>query len=310
MITVPLKDSASVVDTVQRTASGELTVQNEGQSATPRQPGLCSLLRIHPVDLGQPQIKLDRSETVFGRVGELDVTLDDRSVSRRHAAIERVGSLYIITDLGSTNGTFVNGERVDTQTLRCGDRVRLGDQIFKFLEADGIEAQYHSLMLDSVSRDPLTGAFNKRYFTEILDRLAGDAKSAEPLSLILLDVDHFKSVNDTHGHLVGDDVLKELVRRLTETLRSEEILARFGGEEFAILLPAASNAASTAERCRTAICMAPFETQIGQLAVTISLGVATRTPAFSSAELIGASDAALYQAKANGRNRVCFEESE
>lgn len=308
MITVSIEDILKETGADRFGKSTERRVPNETDTLDAPGSGECCLLRIHPLELENAQYEFGTGEIVFGRDTSADVVIDDRSVSRRHASVDRIGELYVLTDLGSTNGTFVNGKRVDMQPLHAGDRVRIGDQIFKFMERDGIEAQYHNLVLDNMSRDPLTGAYNKRYFSEVLERqINTSARDQTPVSLVMLDIDHFKTVNDTHGHLAGDDVLKELVRRLTEALRGEEVFARYGGEEFVILAGDASGAAVVAERCRHIVAAAPFDTSAGSLPITISLGVATRSGEFFDTDLIAASDVQLYEAKRDGRNRVCVE---
>lgn len=308
MITVSLDELLTDTVSSSAQATAELTLRSNGASEVQERPSLCCLLRIHPLDLDDCRVDLQSGETVFGREDSADITLEDRSVSRKHAVIERLSSLYVINDLGSTNGTYVNGKRVDSQPLQCGDRVRLGDQIFKFLEVDGVEAQYHALMHDNVSRDGLTGAFNKRYFTDALERrVTASARNQCPVGLILIDIDFFKLVNDTHGHLAGDDVLKELVRRLTETLSAEEVVARYGGEEFAILVHDPQSAAAVAERCRTITDSTPFETTAGKLNISMSAGVAVRRGELTPSDLVAAADAKLYEAKRGGRNQVCVD---
>ncbi|MCA9059916.1 MAG: GGDEF domain-containing protein, partial [Planctomycetaceae bacterium] len=174
-----------------------------------------------------------------------------------------------------------------------------------------IEAQYDEAVYSMMTRDGLTGTLNKRSFLEIIERefqRATHRKTA--LSLLLFDIDHFKSVNDTHGHLAGDEVLKEVGRRISQSIAQHDVFARYGGEEFAILLPDASRTecVETAERCRTAIEEKPFATSAGDLPVSISVGVADMSGIAGGTEpasLIRAADEKLYEAKRSGRNRVC-----
>jgi diguanylate cyclase (GGDEF)-like protein len=156
----------------------------------------------------------------------------------------------------------------------------------------------------------LTGTMNKRYFLETLNRsIATSLRQKHPLTVVMLDVDHFKAVNDTYGHLVGDEVLREFGRRVGQASREDDLLARYGGEEFCLLLSATgpSEAFDVAERCRSAICQTPFETTAGPLTITASFGFATLDAARSETglELIHRADEKLYEAKRQGRNRVC-----
>ncbi|QDV69850.1 Response regulator PleD [Rosistilla carotiformis] len=266
------------------------------------------LVQIHPLDLDRGPIEI--SETILiGRDANCCLHLPDNSVSRRHAEIEKQDDVYTIRDLESTNGVVINGMPITEHVLQTGDRIQLGSRIFRFLADHDLEAQYHETVYAMMTRDGLTGVFNKRYLLESLDReVARCRRYQRPIAVILLDVDHFKLINDTYGHLAGDEVLQQLSMRLEHVLRSDEILARFGGEEFAIVIVESDRAKAldVAERCRKACAEAAFETSAGLLEVTISLGVSA--PAVDEIEtqsaLLDAADKFLYQAKENGRNQV------
>ncbi|QDV58232.1 diguanylate cyclase [Rosistilla oblonga] len=266
------------------------------------------LVQIHPLDLDRGPIEI--METIqIGRDSHCSLRLPDHSVSRRHAEIVKQGDHYTIRDLGSTNGVIINGQAVQSHELQTGDRIQLGSRIFRFLADHDLEAQYHETVYSMMTRDGLTGVFNKRYLLESLDReVARCRRYKRPIAVILLDIDHFKSINDTHGHLAGDEVLQQISSRLGDVLRSDEILARFGGEEFAIVIVESNrkNALDVAERCRKACAKEAFKTSAGLLEVTISLGVAA--PAVDEIEtraaLLDAADKYLYQAKHAGRNQV------
>jgi two-component system cell cycle response regulator len=145
--------------------------------------------------------------------------LDDDSVSRRHASLEQVAGAYILTDRGSTNGTYVNDERIEQRKLRTGDRLRFGNQIVKFLATDHVEVEYHETVYKIMTTDGLTQAYNRRYFLEVIEREFYRAKrTGRPLSVLMVDVDLFKKINDTYGHLAGDEVLGELCRRINGVL--------------------------------------------------------------------------------------------
>ncbi len=267
------------------------------------------LVQVHPLDLECNRIALNKQTVVLGRSEKCQVVLDDDSVSRQHARIDVTPEGYTIQDMGSTNGVLVNDQLVESQILRTGDRIQLGQRIFRFLADTDVEAQYHETVYSMMTRDGLTSAFNKRYLLECLDReVARAQRAARTLAVILLDIDHFKSINDTHGHLVGDEVLRELALRLSGLLSGDEVFARFGGEEFAIIDGEASHesACHLAELCRQEIASRPFETADGPLEVTISLGVAAPDPRSiqSRDAILTLADERLYEAKRLGRNRV------
>ncbi|MDX1948857.1 MAG: diguanylate cyclase [Pirellulaceae bacterium] len=266
------------------------------------------LVRIHPAaGLGQI-LELDQPELVLGRDEACDIQLVDDSVSRRHARIESTEEGSVISDLGSTNGTYINDERVSERKLAPGDRLRLGNQIFRFLGADGIEAEYHEAVYRMMTTDGLTQVYNKRYLLDVIEReLARAARTGRPLAVLMFDVDRFKSINDTHGHLAGDEVLSELCRRARGLVRQEEVLARYGGEEFVVLMPDTNReqGRAAAERLRGVIAERPFRTERVEIPVTVSIGVAaTGDRPLTAALLLDQADEQLYAAKRGGRNRV------
>jgi diguanylate cyclase (GGDEF)-like protein len=269
------------------------------------------LLQIHPLQISGHLVELTEAQTTVGRDASCGCSIPDASVSRQHALIEQTDNGYQVTDLGSTNGTSVNERRITSAVLQPGDRIQFGSYIFKFLSTNHIEMQYHEAVYSMMTRDGLTGTLNKRSFLDIIGREFQRAAHRDTsLSLLLFDIDHFKSVNDTYGHLAGDEVLQEVGRRISQVIAEHDVFARYGGEEFAILLPDVSVAECTqvAERCRAAIEAAPFATSAGDLPVTISVGVADMTGLAGKADasqLIQAADEQLYAAKRGGRNRVC-----
>lgn len=278
---------------------------------TPTEAGVGCLLQIHPLDICGNLVQLVQNETTVGREARCGLHIPDSSVSRSHAIIARTGNEYRVTDLGSTNGTCVNEQRIESAILEPGDRIQFGSFIFKFLSTNHIELQYHEAVYSMMTRDGLTGTLNKRSFLEILHReFCRAAHRSTPLSLILFDIDHFKSVNDTWGHMAGDEVLQEMGRRVQSVLAEHDVFARYGGEEFAILLPdvVVSEATEIAERCRHHVEATPFTTSAGPLEVTISAGAADMsrvTDLQTESQLIQLADQQLYAAKRGGRNRVC-----
>ncbi len=257
-------------------------------------------------DLGR-RFELSNTGMVIGRGGDTDLLVDKDSVSRRHAKIERRGNRWGIVDLGSTNGTYVNDAPVSDRLLDDGDLVKIGAAIFKFLTGGNVESAYHEEIYQMTIVDGLTRAYNKRYFTEQLEReLARLARHRRSLSLVMFDIDHFKRINDNHGHLTGDHVLKELASRVRSRVRREEIFSRYGGEEFVVLLPEASrdNALEFAEQIRRLIEKDPFAFEGDVIPVTISCGVATVEEEMPAEAFIKLADDNLYRAKRAGRNRV------
>jgi two-component system, cell cycle response regulator len=267
------------------------------------------LVRLYPVDVGEGIITLPSSRITIGRDAECGVVLDDPDVSRKHASIEIEGGRYVVRDLGSTNGTAVNDRRVKEQPLTSGDRVRVGKTIFKFLRGYDVEKQYYETIYSMMITDALTGVPNKRFFQEALDReFARSRRHHRPLSLGVLDLDHFKKVNDTYGHLGGDVVLREVCTRVRKVIRKDEVFARWGGEEFVMLLPESTLAQATqfAERIRQIIAAEPVRLETLSIPVTVSIGLAHTngsTPATPEL-LVAQADAKLYDAKKSGRNRV------
>jgi two-component system, cell cycle response regulator len=271
--------------------------------------GEACLVLIYPpgADMGK-RFPLDKREVVLGRGADCDVVVDRDSVSRRHARLFREGSAWVVEDLQSTNGSYVNDVPVQRSPLRDNDFLKIGAAIFKFLSGSGIEASYYEEIYRMTIIDGLTGAHNKRYFIEFLEReIARCARYGRPLSLLLFDIDHFKQINDTHGHLTGDYVLKEMSRRLLGRIRKEELMARYGGEEFAVVLPETGHESAMyfGEQIRQIVCSEPFDYESDRLNISISVGVYTLNG--ESAEPVGfikRADENLYRAKRMGRNRV------
>ena len=266
------------------------------------------LVVIYGQDLGK-KYNLDQPSLIVGRSSKCDVQVDQESVSRNHAKIINTGKTIILRDLGSTNGTYVNDELIDEYVLQDGDLVKIGRTIFKFLAGSNIENAYHEEIYRLTTVDGLTQIFNKRYFLETLEREISRAhRYHRDLSLILFDIDHFKEVNDTFGHLAGDSVLKQMAAVLKHRIRREDIISRYGGEEFAIILPEISgaNAALFAEKIRKLVEKTTFKFEDTKIPVTVSVGVATMDETVQDVTaFLHLVDRKLYQAKAEGRNRVC-----
>jgi two-component system cell cycle response regulator len=268
------------------------------------------------------------SEIIIGRDENATLRLaEDEGVSRRHARVTPLVDAALLADLGSANGTFVDGERVQERVLKEGMKIRVGQTtVLKFARYDALEEAAQRQLLESALRDGLTRAFNRRYFVQ---RLAAEVRFAErheqPLALLMLDLDHFKALNDRHGHMAGDEVLRALVGVLNDTLRAEDVLARYGGEEFAVLARGIhlDSARALAERLRRVVEAMKLSKDGTPLPITVSIGIsvfpssggdgggdaAAALDEGASAEQLGRklielADAALYRAKRAGRNRV------
>lgn len=254
--------------------------------------------------------ELKEGETILGRAPEVDIAINDNRISRQHVAIQVQPGGTTLTDLGSTNGTFVNGRRVQNHLLKDGDKVQISSTtLFKFAYQDNLENIFHQELYKMAVLDAVTGVFNKRYFLDRLTEEFSHSKRAGlPLVLIMIDVDHFKKVNDTHGHLAGDCVLAHLAGAIKKMVRVSDILARYGGEEFALILRNTDEQGGSqmAERIRRNVEQNPAQFESASIPVTISLGVAALNEGeYTSPELfLEAADQYLYQSKEAGRNRV------
>ena len=253
-------------------------------------------------------------ELTIGRRDDADILLGDDGVSRRHATIQVNGAEAIVRDLGSANGTYVDGARVQEALLHNGSRLHVGLQtVLKFIWTDDLEADYQRKLVEGALQDPLTGLFNRRLLEDRLgSELAAARRHGRLVSVLMVDIDHFKAVNDTHGHLGGDEALRMVARTLRATIRKEDFLARFGGEEFVVIAreTGLEGALLLGERIRSAVERSRCVWQDVELKVTVSVGVTVSAPATqyvpgeTERSLIDASDRALYQAKQTGRNRV------
>ena len=252
--------------------------------------------------------------TVVGRGKEVQVRIDDAGASREHARfLETEDGKYVVEDMGSTNGTFVDGKRIERAELLSGDRIHIGPNVVISFAIVAAQAEHvaHQLYESSV-RDPLTRVHNRRYLVERLaSEFAYATRHKTQLAIIMFDLDLFKRVNDTHGHLAGDDVLREVAALVQRLVRAEDVFARFGGEEFVLLVRGIEhpNVGRFAERVRSAVERLEVAFEEMLLRVTVSLGYASITELpdaqRDSDGLLGLADDRLYKAKTAGRNRVC-----
>lgn len=267
------------------------------------------LVVMRGLDVGHV-IKLDRPVVVVGRDESCDVVLSDEGISRRHARFIKQGEQYIIEDLGSTNGVYVNGTQIDVSMLKEGDKILLGRfTVLKYTRQDELELEYQRKIHESASVDGLTGALNRRSLeTRLESEWSFARRHGTDLSVIMLDVDHFKKVNDTHGHAVGDEVLKAIAQTVKETIRMEDVFGRYGGEEFVLVVRGVGHdgALGLAQRLRVMIELLRLQANGHAVPVTISAGVSTCTPEqpLTPESLVKLADERLYRAKETGRNRV------
>lgn len=292
-------------DTTQRT----LFSPGPGHPA----PRSACVVVIHGEGLGK-RVDIHDNPILIGRVQDADLLIEHKSVSRQHCRIWRDGGRCQIEDLGATNPTRVNDLRLEQAAILAdGDRITVGESILKFISQDSVEASYHEEIYQLAVHDPLTELYNRRHFCEVADKeIARATRHERPLALCILDVDLFKPVNDRYGHIAGDDVLRTIGLALRDHARGDDVAARIGGEEFALLLPETScaEAEQSAERLRALIESMTFTLGGEPQKITISIGIACLTPDRATRGLLMASaDAALYRAKREGRNRVCVEDT-
>ncbi|MBP6830814.1 MAG: diguanylate cyclase [Deltaproteobacteria bacterium] len=260
------------------------------------------------------RISLTAAPLCIGRSAESDLQLEEESVSRNHCRIDPtigaggVPESWSVSDLGSTNGTYVNERGVESAVLNHGDHLQIGRNILKFLVSGHIESAYHEEIYRLVTTDGLTNLPNRRAFEDAMQReFSRSTRYVRPLSLLVIDIDHFKKINDVHGHLAGDAALRQFATLLKANLRRDDFAGRMGGEEFAVLLPEIDDAGArlTAEKLRLLTARHRFVFEEAVMPLTISVGVATRTPSDQDPmEIYRRGDELLFAAKRTGRNRV------
>jgi len=276
---------------------------------TPEQRDRALLVRTDAQNAGQV-LKLDGPRYGLGRHPDNQACIDDDGISRYHARITVEADKYWVEDLGSSNGTYINGRRVTSCELNNGDTLNLGPRVsFRFSSATAHEERVLKQLYESSVRDPLTGAFNRHYFSsQLSSEVAYAARHETPLSVILLDIDFFKKVNDTQGHLGGDAALVHLTNVFAKGLRTEDLLSRYGGEEFVILLRGTpvERAFAVADRLRVSLETQPVVHGDASFRVTASFGCASLTCCAAALPevLLETADRRLYRAKDTGRNRV------
>jgi len=267
------------------------------------------LVRLNGAQIGHVT-RLPQTPSRVGRGQDCDVWVNDDGISRKHARLVPQGRGYLVEDTGSANGTFVAGQRIRRHVLQDGDLLQFGPSaVFRYAITDASQEALLRQLFEASVTDALTGARNRESFDmQLRSELSYARRHKSDVSLILFDVDHFKKVNDTYGHPVGDKVLIELSRTVAMALRSEDVFARYGGEEFAIVLRGidAGGALAVGERVRQTVERLRIQTPKGLLHVTVSVGAASLGSSYETTpeDLISVADARLYAAKHQGRNRV------
>lgn len=277
-------------------------------SATPGQACLVVLHAGLQSDIGRRYV-FEKTSLTIGRGRDNDIVLMSDAVSRRHTKLELRDNDAFVADMNSTNGTYVNddGRLTDERRLNRGDLLKVGDTIFKYLSGVDVEAQYHDMIFRMAVTDGLTNLCNRQQLDKLLsEEIQRCERNPRPLAVLLMDIDHFKKINDVYGHLAGDSVLRGLASAMTKRMRPSDRLGRYGGEEFCVILPDTSleGAVSFAEGLRALAETCVFAADERQIKVTISIGVAEWTTAMMLTDVYRAADQKLYVAKGNGRNRV------
>ncbi|HMG37376.1 MAG TPA: GGDEF domain-containing protein [Blastocatellia bacterium] len=268
-------------------------------------------------------IKVEKEQTLIGRGSQADLVLRDEIASRLHVEILRLDQAtcveYYISDLGSTNGTYLNGARLTAQQLlEDGDRVKVGNHVIKFAMLDEFEADFQERLHKMTQYDDLTGLRSRRSLFADLDRLINRAASTaetEEVSVLMMDLDHFKRVNDGRGHLVGSYTIRDVGQIISEIVGSVEKAARYGGEEYMAYVEGQNNGFKVAEAIRARVESNAFHASATDptltMLITISLGVASfPRDGLTALELVQKADQALYRAKLSGRNRTCVFDPE
>ena len=267
------------------------------------------LVRVRGAELGRVTL-LSPERVRVGRSQDSELWLSDDGVSRRHATLVREGAHYLVEDEGSANGTFVAGVKITRHELRDGDVIQFGPTaVFRYTLSDESQETLLRQLYDASVTDALTGAHNREHFdTQLRAELSYARRHNTDVSLVIFDADHFKKVNDTYGHQIGDAVLMQIANVVRGTVRSEDVFARYGGEEFALVLRGidVEGSGAVADRLRERIAALKIPTDRGPISVTVSAGCASlsATEDKTPEGLITVADRRLYGAKHAGRNRV------
>ena len=257
-------------------------------------------------------VAIGGAPVTIGRGNDADLVLDETGVSRLHARVVRTsGGGFYVEDLRSMNGTFVGATRVDFAPLGGGELLQLGPHLrMRFAIVDAVDEALSRQLYESSVRDPLTHVFNRRYLTDrLLAEVARARRAGGDVTMLMIDVDGLKTVNDSFGHLAGDRLLSTVAARIRRTLRVEDVLARYGGDEFVVIAVGTERAAAEqlAERVRRAVEALRMRARGHEVRVTTSIGVASLAELAANTEpaaLLALADSRMYGAKMSGRNKV------
>lgn len=253
---------------------------------------------------------LEGDELVAGRSQECQIWIEDSGISRRHFRILRKDGVCTIIDLDSTNGTYVNNKRITSASLVKGDKIQISkDTIIQFDFFDETRRISEQRRYEMGVKDPATNTYNKSYFLQRFnEEFSFASRQGLPLSLLMFDIDHFKLINDTYGHLAGDQVLQEVCEMIAAMIRQDDVFCRYGGEEFVIIMrnTICQDAVNLAERIRIKVASTPVTFDGQSIKVTVSLGVASldQQNYRDYIALVADADRYLYRSKGSGRNRV------
>ena len=286
------------------------TVEREFDDSVLRPSGhrASVLVVLRGEELGKRYLLNEPSLTVGRDPRRAQIVIADDSVSGRHARIDRhpTTGRYAICDLGSRNGLVVNGERTEFAELTEGDKIAVGGTILKFTSQDELEDKFHVQLDELMNRDSLTGLPVKRLLDAELRKVFRQAADA-PLSVLMLDLDELKAINDRHGHQMGARCIEEVGRIVGETVGAGGMASRFGGDEFIAFVRGCSlpQAVALGERIRERVEAHPVVLGDATVYTTLSCGAAERgADVQTPEELVRRADDALYRAKRAGRNRV------
>ena len=303
-------------ETIFITSSNDQATKKQNCQATKKQSWIACLVIIRGANAGD-RVLLNKDEITIGRTTDMDLCLEQVRVSRIHAVIQRVNEQqFMLIDNNSTNGTLVNSTAIKKVLLKDQDIITIADSSLKFMSSDNPEQLYYDELYRKIHMDRVLGIFNKQHFLTKLDEEIRNCRRYDnELSLILFDVDHFKRFNDTHGHLAGDRALVQLAGLVKRYIRDTDILCRYGGEEFGIIMPHTNlqEAYIVAEHTRALVAKIPVNHDNIKIAITISLGITSfktdSTRPYTKDLMIAQADKALYQAKQNGRNKAVLSSS-
>jgi diguanylate cyclase (GGDEF)-like protein len=301
-----------MMDPFEKTVCDRIVKQQANEAKESEHSIILTIIAGNEIDFGKRFI-LENDRAGIGREVGNDIPLNDGKTSKFHCEISILRSgksidQIIIKDLASTNGILVNGKPVIQATLKAGDKIQVGDTLLQLNYSDAIEKEYHAKLFNFAARDALTGLFNKRFIINELEnhfRIA--RRSHRPFSIIMIDIDDFKQINDRYGHQAGDDYLKQLAVLFVSSLRDQDIIGRIGGEEFLAILPetALDGALQLAIRIRQNIEEFVLHLHDAAIRTTISSGVSQYEAKFTDVkEFLDLADQALYEAKKSGKNKV------